>query len=246
MPTFLKHILAYTLIILGITLCTGLGFWQLDRMAIKQNIYTAFSQAESSQPALVRSLKSTAATDPFIPYQSIQIAGILAEKESIFINNQRMDGQIGYHVITPLYFASDEPPLLINRGFIAGKADTGPLNDQADLQDLSVSLAGFLIEPPPTGFLLGDNLTHLPGQFIYLQRLDIALLSQATGQTYQTHVLLLNKNSTHGFARNWQIIAMPPEKHLGYAVQWFALALTLAILSIIMYIRTHRNEQSTE
>jgi surfeit locus 1 family protein len=40
----------------------------------------------------------------------------------------------------------------------------------------------------------------------------------------------LDPTAENGFVRQWIISAMQPERHLGYAVQWFAMALVLSIM----------------
>ncbi|MEH6472724.1 MAG: SURF1 family cytochrome oxidase biogenesis protein, partial [Halopseudomonas sp.] len=40
-------------------------------------------------------------------------------------------------------------------------------------------------------------------------------------------VLRLSEPVIDGTDTRWKLVVMPPEKHLGYAVQWFGLALAL-------------------
>ena len=47
----------------------------------------------------------------------------------------------------------------------------------------------------------------------------------------------LSKENIFGFSRDWQIIFMKSSKHLGYAFQWFSMAIALFILGIIFYVR---------
>lgn len=39
------------------------------------------------------------------------------------------------------------------------------------------------------------------------------------------------------YETQWPVVAMGPEKHLGYAVQWFAMA--LALLGLYLYLGWH-------
>jgi cytochrome oxidase assembly protein ShyY1 len=51
------------------------------------------------------------------------------------------------------------------------------------------------------------------------------------------------------FVRNWQPVVMSPEKHLGYAVQWFGLgiaALTIYLLSLMKLFKTKNNKENKE
>ena len=50
-------------------------------------------------------------------------------------------------------------------------------------------------------------------------------------------VFRLNSNNKFGFKRDWKIVFMDSTKHLGYAFQWFSMALALVILIIIFFVR---------
>ena len=39
------------------------------------------------------------------------------------------------------------------------------------------------------------------------------------------------------FVREWKIFAFTPEKHIAYAVQWFAMAFTLLLIFVLMHTR---------
>jgi surfeit locus 1 family protein len=57
------------------------------------------------------------------------------------------------------------------------------------------------------------------------------VLTEKLGYEIASFQLELEPESQEGYKREWKInTAIPPEKHLGYAVQWFGLALTLTAL----------------
>jgi cytochrome oxidase assembly protein ShyY1 len=45
--------------------------------------------------------------------------------------------------------------------------------------------------------------------------------------------LRLDQDSIGALKTGWTTVAVKPEKHVGYAVQWFAMAITLLIMTII-------------
>ena len=55
-------------------------------------------------------------------------------------------------------------------------------------------------------------------------------------------VLRLDPDAAGGYARDLEILpnTLPPEKHLGYAVQWFGLALTVLVTALILTFRRRR------
>jgi cytochrome oxidase assembly protein ShyY1 len=59
-------------------------------------------------------------------------------------------------------------------------------------------------------------------------------------------VLRLDPALPLGYARDLQLLAntLPPERHRGYAVQWFALAAAVLATALILTFRKARNEPS--
>ena len=54
----------------------------------------------------------------------------------------------------------------------------------------------------------------------------------------------LDANAVHGFRREWKIqTTISPEKHLGYAVQWFGLA--LALTGLFIWISSQKRSDHT-
>lgn len=211
-----------TLILLP--LLFSLGFWQLDRMQEKQAALDAKVSGQEN-PILVFSpdLKP-------LPYSHLQISGVLLQKFSILLEHQMHNGELGYQVLTPLEITPDLPWVLINRGWISRNAVTIPLST------LSVELGGLSFYPSAKGFILGENVSTAHG-FVTMQRIAIDELGQHFQHSFYPYVVLLDPASPAGFVRDWQIKTLPPSKHLGYAVQWFALALTLIALYFIVNLR---------
>jgi surfeit locus 1 family protein len=49
--------------------------------------------------------------------------------------------------------------------------------------------------------------------------------------------LLLSRDAPDGYLREWRPAVMTPEQHLGYAVQWFAMAGALVVLYVVLNVR---------
>ena len=57
------------------------------------------------------------------------------------------------------------------------------------------------------------------------------------GKNLEPVILLLNPGEPRGFARDWQPQGLSPEKHRGYALQWFAFATLLGGLFLVLNLR---------
>jgi len=54
--------------------------------------------------------------------------------------------------------------------------------------------------------------------------------------------VLLDAGAEDGYLRRWRPIEFGPDRHIGYAVQWFALALTLLIIYIVVNFRRSKDD----
>ena len=68
-------------------------------------------------------------------------------------------------------------------------------------------------------------------------RADIARLLGESSWTPATDLVLLDAGEPDGYVRNWTAPGFPPMRHIAYAVQWFALALTLFIIYMVTNLR---------
>ncbi len=209
----------------------SLGFWQLGRMEEKEQLLNLQAQGENTAPLAFQDL----GTQP-LRYTHVKVSGKFLPRFSIFLEHQLFEGQVGYQVLTPLEIAPDLPLLWVNRGWVAQDNAL----DALSAPDTSLNLLGLINYPAAYRFILGDNLSIDNLGQIKIQHIDIPLLSQHFQQPFYPYILLLDPKSPAGYVRDWQIKTLPPSKHLGYAVQWFALALTLLILYLVVNLQPRK------
>jgi cytochrome oxidase assembly protein ShyY1 len=68
-----------------------------------------------------------------------------------------------------------------------------------------------------------------------------AALEEQLGHPLLPGLLLLDASQPDGYERVWEAhIAVTPERHIGYAVQWFTLAAAAVIIFIVTSFRTKK------
>lgn len=210
-----------------------LGFWQMSRAEEKKSIISAYQQAAKSQPADAISLLKSGSRPPYA--RALQLRGRFEPERSLLLDNQVLRGGVGYHVWTPLRLADGEL-LLVDRGWVATGPDRRVLPRFESPSD-EVSLRGVWQPLPRPGLRIGVN-SCAPGpwprvvQYPLFEELRCIL-----GPTLQDGVLWLDPAEPQGFERAWTVSGFPPERHYGYALQWFALAATLLLLFIVVNFR---------
>lgn len=220
--------------LLFICLFTKLGCWQLTRAHEKKMLLQTY--ADRHQQCLSMQQLLTLA-DP--RFYKLKVRGQFDDAHTIFLDNQFFHGQVGYQIYTPFLIDGIAARLLIHRGFVAMGPDRANLPTVKKTPGKSV-ITGWLTPPSRTltlGTWLDSSPTHFP------IRVEI-ILPKALAQllAYPVYPYVLQLESTHpsAYPSEWTLTTMRPEKHQAYALQWFALALCLLILSLVLNFKQHQ------
>jgi surfeit locus 1 family protein len=110
--------------------------------------------------------------------------------------------------------------------------------DRSFLPDVQVKIEqpvvrGRINRFPSVGIKLAGAEIPSEGWPSVLQVVDSEVLAKKLAYSLFPFQIELDKELPEGFKREWQTTTiMLPEQHTAYAIQWFALAITLTILFI--------------
>ena len=228
----------WSLALLAIALFCSLGLWQLDRARQKEAMLAEAKKTLSER----RPLALSAAADPAraVAYDWAQGAGRFTQAPAILLDNQTQDGRSGIRVFRVFQPDSGSPPLLVELGWLPLPGDR-KLPALASLPETR-QVAGLLAPPPSAGIASAIAAPQADGSLLATS-LDHVVLSGALRlPTLARRVLKLDPALRIGYARNLDILpnTLPPERHLGYAVQWFGLALAVLITALVLTLRKRR------
>lgn len=210
-----------------------LGFWQLDRAAQKREVRAAF-EAEGAY-------RRVEADASYEQYAAIKATGRYLGQRQVLIENIVLDGRLGYYVVTPFEYSADDPLLLVNRGWLPREADESaglPIavgGHEQEIRGRVGRLPRVGIRPGPA---FADD-TGWPRRAVWPESQEIAA---ALGREVLPFVLLADPEPSSGLVRRWQPQEIGPMRHLGYAVQWFALGLAVIVTGIILFRRKRTAE----
>lgn len=231
---FSPGVVASIVTVLLLALLLSLGFWQLDRAEQKRALLAAYAERPNDAPI---QLSSGFVPGPEWRYRHVQVTGSYDAAHQFLLDNRVHQGRAGYQVLTPLRIAGADVAVLVNRGWVpqgATRADLPPLPVPTDAQ---VRIEGMIDFPPEKVFALGEGEDRDPGWPKVLQRVRLDLQAQQLNARLLPLVVLLAPEQPGGFVREWTPVVIGPERHVGYAVQWFALAATLVILYILANLK---------
>lgn len=218
----------------AMALFTALGFWQLERAGFKRALNADFAGRDTAEPVPITDLRRL----PDVPrFHPVRLTGRFDPAHQIYLDNRVWNGRPGVEVHTPFRLPGGGT-VLINRGWLPMPASRRPL-PEAPAPAGQVTVTGLVSEPPAAGIRLGEpeGSPEWPWLTPYLtiEEAEAALRTPLAGR-----VILLGEGQPYGFERHWQPVTMPAERHVGYAVQWFALAIAVAAVWLVLAWRARR------
>jgi surfeit locus 1 family protein len=208
-----------------------LGFWQLDRAGQKRLLQQSFIEKSEQAPVAITDIN---VSDRSEYYRQIIATGRYDSQRQILLDNQVQAGRPGFHVYTLFEIEGMKEAVLVNRGWVLLGSTRQVLPDIA-VGEQRITISGRIAQPANPGLLLDTVIAEQPVWPQVVQHIDYNLLSEILGYPLLSAVVLLDADIQGGYTRVWQphFGGFGPERHLGYAVQWFALAITLIILYLI-------------
>ena len=209
-----------------------LGNWQSGRAETKRALQARYDAAVHEAPIHV----GNALLDrDSVLYRKLEVRGVFDAAHTILLDNRIYNGVAGYHVLTPLIIDGGSLAILVNRGWVA----VGRSREQVPLPPTPtglVRLEGMAVDPH-TRYL---ELVHTEPQGRVWQNLDFARYAAVTRLTLQPVLLLQTSPLADGLRRDWPRPDTGVSMHVSYAIQWYSLATTLAVLWLVMNVKRHR------
>lgn len=214
-----------------------LGLWQSERGAHKEALERQLLTHQHQSPLSLTDIKK-------MPYD--KITGLpmselvnLHPRVRLLLDNQRFNGVIGYQLLVPATVASES--FLINIGWLPADLSRDVLPEIPPLPK-RINVTGWV---KPASQLVVLDQAYLMEQFgsVYrIQTEDLAAISDQLDIELLPWVLLLDEQQDWGLPRQWNWVTMSAEKHYGYAIQWFAMALALTVALVVVVMRSRRRE----
>lgn len=211
----------------------SLGRWQLQRAEEKQQMLGAVAKALERQQA--QALDSAAASTTG-DYVWVSGRGQFRPAPVLLLDNQRRGHQVGVRVFG-IFQPTRGSALLVDLGWLPLPGDRRL--PRIDLPAGEQAIAGLMTPPPSSGIAVGPAYAITgSGQWL-LTRVDTSALSEGLQVRLAPRILRLDPALPLGYARDLDVLpnTLPPERHRGYALQWFGLALAVLLLALIFGFR---------
>ena len=225
---------------LALALFLSLGTWQLWRADQRAASFEAFSQAGESPTLTV-----PVGAEDFeqFRYRWLELRGRYLSSRQVLLDSMTHEGRAGYHVLTPFRWAENEPWAVVNRGWVPADPERRSLPGVDVGESVRVIRARIDALPRP-GLTFDDSDAAAGGWPRVLLFPSFEDIEARLGNPVVPYQLLLSADAADGYVRVWQPRMMPPERNIGYAIQWYSFALVLGVIGAVLWWRARKTESS--
>lgn len=217
-----SHVFAISVVALFV----ALGFWQLDRLDVRQE-RNELIESRTAETIVLAGRPEGGPDGAELDYQAVEATVRFVDADFVRVGNRSQGGAAGEHVVA-IVELDDGSELAVNRGFV-------PSNAAVELQpvpDGPVRVQGWLRATVERGFIGATD----DGRGTVLPRLDTERVAARLGRPLPTVWLQLapapddaagEAGSPAGLTSFPDPVPLPPldeGPHRGYAVQWFIFA----------------------
>ncbi|AHJ65258.1 SURF1 family protein [Granulibacter bethesdensis] len=221
MSTYRRFLIPTGITVLLMAVLIFLGYWQVQRLHWKTGILAQLDAAEAAPP--------TPLPDVPLPFQKVVVTGTLVPSESILFGAETHVTQqgepMGAQLLMPLSRAGHKA-VMVQLGWVAD-----PPGRNTPVPAGPVTITGYILPDQKKGWFTppADPAHH----HVYLHdSTTIAALSHAGDIEPYTLVALSPLSQENGHPIPAEGLPRPQNNHLGYALTWFGLAITLALLYV--------------
>jgi surfeit locus 1 family protein len=226
-PTFLATIVFLPVFVVLL----GLGTWQVQRLAWKNDLIETRADRIAAPPLSVVQAKA-AGLPGEIEYRPIRLTGVFQPDHRFRLLNRIYAGTQGSHLIVPMVLENGQGTVMVDRGWIP----RGPLENISDEPESVITLSGYVRAYTDPGAFLPPNEPG-PNNWFHMHEDEMLAASGLTdGVGFYVEA---------GPGRNppgtYPVGAVPNvnlrNSHLQYAGTWYGLAGVLLVIFIVYHWR---------
>jgi surfeit locus 1 family protein len=218
-----------------IAIMVNLGNWQLSRAQEKDARQERLDRL-SQEPVVVLPPVEVKLED--FQYRQVEAHGEYVARHTIYLDNKIHKGVAGYHIVTPLRIGTSSMHVLVNRGWAPAERDRSKL-PKVPTPQRQMIVSGIATTATQKTLELSQDLVL--GRV--WENLDLERYRRATGLLLQPVMILQKDDVKDGLIRQWPRPDSGSAKNLGYAVQWFAMALAVLITYLVLSGKRERFEK---
>ncbi|MDO6694354.1 SURF1 family protein [Aliiglaciecola sp. 3_MG-2023] len=213
------------LVLLAVAILCSLGVWQLQRGHYKTDRIQQIELRKATTPLNIEDILERQDKRDL----PLEFKGRMLVNKIFLLDNRIENGQVGFHVLVPV--RTEFGVVITNLGWVKGGQYRNDL-PKFDLPTYEQVLFG-TSWVPTVNPMVTETAQITDSWPVLVQSIDLTLMSKFLGTEVLPMVLQLDPAFPIGFSRHWVPVVMAPEKHYGYAIQWFALAMACFVIYVV-------------
>jgi surfeit locus 1 family protein len=222
----------------GFALTLGLGAWQWGRGEQKVARQAEMELRQSLPPLDGRDLPVSGVPAELLA-RPVVLHGTWVKERTVYLDNRQMHGKPGFYVVTPLRLGGAEASVLVERGWIARNFEHREQLQPVDTPAGVVEVRGRIAPPPPKLYEFAGA-----GAGAIRQNLDLGRFRAETGLALLDVAVEETGPTSEGLLRDWPRADSGAATNYGYAFQWWAMSLLIAVLYVWFQIIAPRRKSS--
>lgn len=221
-------------------LFTYLGLWQIDRYHEKTRLLDEAQQRHNRPGVALDALPRDPAKLDGLP---VSLEGQYDPEHIFLLDNRIVEGRVGFDVLVPFRVPAAGTTVLVNRGFVPMARTRRQTPDIPPVPAGELSLKGY-VHVGEENSVVGDDaeLVGRPPWPIIVQVSNPVLLQLELDRSLYPHVIRLAETDPNALPRNWPVTTVLPQRHMGYAIQWFAMAIAVVVAWFYFTMKTSSKE----
>lgn len=217
-----------------IALTVSAGIWQTKRAQYKSALQDRY---DAQIKALPVALPGAPIDNAHYQFRRVRVTGRFDPAHEILLDNVILKGVPGYQVITPLKLENEPAYVLISRGWVARGLDRSLLPEIKTPLGV-VTIEGIAV--PPSGKFLELSSQTVEGKV--WENLHFKRMQAQLPLRLQTLMVTQLNDNGDGLIHHWERPDTGMQMHVGYAFQWFAMALATMVIYGVRYAKRRKTE----
>ncbi len=221
-----------------------LGFWQLSRAEQKEVLLEQQAEKEINAPTSLAQLIHSKE----IQFTPLLLKGKWLKHWQFNLDNRIHNGITGYNLFS-LFADESGTKIFVDRGWrpfeqVVSQVEGASIKSNRNFiftepRQNQTQVMGYAFQPlvyevvevpnPDINIVLALPGLNLPKFKTFFKQQNIDLAPFILRQNFP--------ETEDGLVREWVIMTFPAERHVGYAVQWFSLALALVLIPVIIIFK---------
>ncbi len=220
------QLLPLSLTILAFVILLSLGFWQIARLQEKELFLSSMKNNLNNPPIDIKTLSADKL------YAKVKMKGhfLVGKNLHLYGRKSMSTEKDGYYLVSP-FQTDDNKIVLVALGWFAARYK----KNIDDIVDDSTEITGVILPGEKTKLFVLDNDVKNNVWFT----LDLTQASNIHGLTLEDFYLIMEGNNNQSdILKSLSIknLLNVRNDHLEYAITWFALAISLAVIFVIYYL----------